>query len=66
MDSKKQTLMNNMNPIELENLMNMVNINSTFLEASKIIRSNSHEGLSKSIKALKDKPSVWPELIIVN
>jgi hypothetical protein len=68
MESIKQTLMNNMNmnSSELENLMNAVNLNSSFLEATKIIRSNSQEGLSKSIKALKDRPSIWPELIIVN
>lgn len=65
MDFKKTPQMNNMTSSELENLMNIVNTNTSFNEATKLIRSKSNDGLSKAIKSLKDKQSVWPELIMV-
>jgi len=61
--TKMQSMLNNS---DLESLMNMVNLNSNLLEATNSIRSNNNEKAIKAMKALKDKPAVWPELILVN
>jgi len=62
METKKQNLLNN---TDLESLMNIVNLNSNLMEATKSIKSKNNESAIKALKALKDKPGVWPELIIV-
>ncbi len=45
--------------------MNMVNLNSNLMEATKSIKTKNNESAIKALKALNDKPSVWPELLIV-
>lgn len=62
METKKQNMMNN---TDLESLMNIVNLNSNLMEATKSIKAKNNESAIKALNALKDKPAIWPELIIV-